>query len=165
MTDLEYQKLTTEVLRHAYGMFPSGVTAVCALIDAAPVGFAASSFTSVSLEPPLVSVCVAHTSTTWPILRRAPRLGISVLAGEHDTIVRQLSSKAGDRFADVRWEAAPSDAVFVHGSSLWLDCHVENLITAGDHDIVVLKVDALQPYPDAIPMIFHASQFRQLGPE
>ena len=65
MSSLESGDLTNDVLRHAFGMFPSGVTAVCALADGAPVGLAASSFTSVSLEPPLVSFSVA-TKTRMP---------------------------------------------------------------------------------------------------
>jgi flavin reductase (DIM6/NTAB) family NADH-FMN oxidoreductase RutF len=156
-------ELTSDVLRHAYGMFPSGVTAVCALIDSAPVGLAASSFTSVSIEPPLVSLCVAHTSSTWPVLRTASRLGISVLAAEHGEIVRSLSAKTGDRFAEVAWEADPAGGVFVHGSTLWLDCEIDAEIRAGDHDIVVLRVHSLQPYPDIAPMVFHASKFRELA--
>ncbi|MFE3287545.1 flavin reductase family protein, partial [Streptomyces sp. NPDC059233] len=60
----------TTSLRAVYGAFPTGVTAIAALIDGAPVGLAASSFTTVSLAPPLVSVCMAHTSSTWPVLRR-----------------------------------------------------------------------------------------------
>lgn len=62
-------------LRQAFGFFPSGVTAVCGLADGRPAGLTASSFTSVSLDPALVSVCLAKTSTTWPVLRRLPGLG------------------------------------------------------------------------------------------
>jgi flavin reductase (DIM6/NTAB) family NADH-FMN oxidoreductase RutF len=65
-------------LRRVFGSFPSGVAAVAALVAGEPVGIAASSFTSVSLDPPLVSVCIAHTSTTWPVLRTASRLGVSI---------------------------------------------------------------------------------------
>ena len=157
--------LSADVLRHAYGMFPSGVTAVCALMDEVPVGIAASSFTSVSIDPPLVSVCVGHSSATWPLLRSLPRLGISVLAEDHVDIVRQIASKTGDRFANVDWEAGAGEAVFVHGATLWLNCQIEDEIRAGDHDIVVLRVEELTPYPDASPMVFHASKFRQLGVE
>jgi hypothetical protein len=64
------------LLRQAFGAFPSGVTAFCGLIDGVAEGMAASSFTSVSLDPPLVSVCVANTSTTWPKLARLDRLGV-----------------------------------------------------------------------------------------
>src|SRR3984957_1193727 len=87
------------LLRQAFGCFPSGVTAFCGMVAGAPEGIAASSFTTVSLEPPLVSVCVANTSTTWPKLANLERFGLSVLAGEHGPIARSLSAKNGDRVA------------------------------------------------------------------
>lgn len=155
-------ELTVDALRHAFGMFPSGVTAVCALIDDRPVGMAASSFTSVSLDPPLVSVCMAHTSSTWPVLKRSARLGVSVLASNHSMVARALSAKNGDRFADVSWEVSDTGAILLHGSALWLECIIEHEFRAGDHDIVVFRVTSLQPYPDVAPMVFHGSAFRQL---
>jgi flavin reductase (DIM6/NTAB) family NADH-FMN oxidoreductase RutF len=108
-------------LRATFGCFPSGVVAVCGMLDDVPVGMAASSFTSVSVEPPLVSFCVQDTSETWPKLRGLPRLGISVLAETHDEICLRLSRKTGDRFSDVNWEQTESGAVLVHGSSAWLE--------------------------------------------
>jgi len=68
------------LLRQAFGCFPSGVTAFCGMINRKPEGMAASSFTSVSIDPALVSVCVAHTSSTWPKLAGLPALGLSVLS-------------------------------------------------------------------------------------
>ena len=71
-------------LRRVFGAFPTGVTALAALVDGEPVGMAASSFVAVSLDPPLVSFCPAISSKTWPRLRRAARLGISVLGGAQE---------------------------------------------------------------------------------
>jgi flavin reductase (DIM6/NTAB) family NADH-FMN oxidoreductase RutF len=152
------------LLRQAFGCFPSGVTAFCGLLDGRAEGMAASSFTSVSLEPPLVSVCVAKTSTTWPKLATLDRLGLSVLADDHAPIAKSLSAKNGDRFSGVDWEATDSGAVFVHGSTLWLECAPFKRVDAGDHEIVVLQIMALMMYPDVAPMIFHASSFRQMSP-
>ena len=151
------------LLRQAFGAFPSGVTAFCGLICGVPDGMAASSFTSVSLDPPLVSVCVANTSATWPKLARLDRLGLSVLAGEHAPVARSLASKTGDRFAGVDWTATDTGAVFVHGSTLWLECAPFKRIEAGDHEIVVLQIVALAIYPDAAPMIFHRSKFHGIA--
>ena len=125
---------------------------------------AASSFTSVSLDPPLVSVCVAHTSTTWPVLSRAQRLGVSVLSDAHSQVARALSAKNADRFASVEWEHAEEGAVFVHGSTLWLSCTVHSSFVAGDHDVVLLRIVSLQVYPEVAPMVFHGSVFRSLAP-
>ena len=151
------------VLRAAFACFPTGVTAICAMNGSSPQGMAASSFTSVSLDPPLVSVCVAHSSTTWPSLSALRSLGVSVLAEDHREVARALAAKGRDRFANVEWEAAESGAVFVHGSALWLECIVHATVPAGDHDIVVLRIVAIQAYPDVAPMIFHGSRYRQMG--
>ncbi|HRI94048.1 MAG TPA: flavin reductase family protein [Nocardioides sp.] len=156
------QVLDPAELRRVYGAFPSGVTAVAALVSGAPVGIAASSFTSVSLDPPLVSVCVAHTSTTWPILGEAPRLGVSVLGSEQEKAGRQLAAKVVDRFRDLKWRATEDGAVLLAGASAWLDCSINQQIRAGDHDIVVMRVHDLDADHDIRPLVFHASQFRRL---
>jgi flavin reductase (DIM6/NTAB) family NADH-FMN oxidoreductase RutF len=155
--------ITRDQLRRAFGCFPSGVTAVCALIDGVPVGMAASSFTSVSVSPPLVSVCIQNTSSTWLKLRRRPRLGLSVLSeGQDDTCVR-LSSKEGDRFADVGWEVGPGYSVFIRDSSAWLDCSLDQEVRAGDHTIALLKINGLRAAPNIPPLIFHGSRFRRMA--
>jgi flavin reductase (DIM6/NTAB) family NADH-FMN oxidoreductase RutF len=151
-------------LRRAYGCFPSGVTALCALdADGRPTGMAASSFTSVSLDPPLVSVCVQDGSTTWPALRQLPRLGVSVMAEGQDAVTRALASRTGDRFAEAEWSATGDGAVLIHGATAWLDCAVEDEIRAGDHTIVLLRVQALRADTDRSPLVFHGSRFRHLA--
>lgn len=152
------------LLRQAFGCFPSGVTAFCGLLDGVTEGMAASSFTSVSLDPPLVSVCVANTSTTWPKLATLERLGLSVLADDHAPVAKALAAKNGDRFESVDWMATDSGAVFVHGATLWLECSPYKRVEAGDHEIVVLQIVALAMYPDIAPMVFHRSNFRELAP-
>jgi flavin reductase (DIM6/NTAB) family NADH-FMN oxidoreductase RutF len=154
--------LTADVLRGAFASFPSGITAVAAIRDDQPRGLAASSFTSVSLDPPLVSVCIARTSTTWPALRAAPRLGLSVLAADHGHVARSLAAKGIDRFAGVSWERTPQGAVFVRGSALWLDCTRYDEFPAGDHEIALLGIQQLWTYPEVTPLVFHGSRFRQL---
>jgi flavin reductase (DIM6/NTAB) family NADH-FMN oxidoreductase RutF len=154
--------LTPDVLRRAFASFPSGITAVAAIREGRPRGLAASSFTSVSLDPPLVSVCIARTSTTWPALRMVPRFGLSVLAAGHDQIARSLAARGIDRFAEVSWEHTPQGAVFVHGSALWLECTRYDEFPAGDHEIVLLRIQQLRTYPEVSPLVFHGSKFRQL---
>ncbi|CAM5665266.1 putative Flavin-dependent monooxygenase, reductase subunit HsaB [Streptomyces afghaniensis 772] len=150
-------------LRQAFGCFPSGVTALCALDSGAPVGMAASTFTPVSLEPPLVSVCVQDTSSTWPRLRKQCRLGLSVLAEGQDLICRSLAGRDGNRFSDVDWEAIEDGSVYVHGAGLWLDCSVRSEFPGGDHTIVVLEIHGLKAEPDREPLVFHGSRFRRLA--
>ncbi|QMU76676.1 flavin reductase family protein [Streptacidiphilus sp. PB12-B1b] len=157
------QALHPEQLRRVFGAFPTGVTAVAALVDGRPVGIAASSFTSVSLDPPLVSVCVAHTSSTWPVLRGRGRLGVSVLGAHQERACRQLAGRGPDRFASLDWRATADGAVLLEDAGAWLDCSVEQVIRAGDHDIVLLRVHELDADPAVPPLVFHASGFRRLS--
>ncbi|MCW2527460.1 MAG: putative flavin reductase [Pseudonocardiales bacterium] len=150
-------------MRRVYGTFPTGVTAIAALDDYGhPLGLAASSFTSVSLDPPLVSVCVAHTSTTWPALRDRHRLGVSVLGAHQELAGRQLSARAENRFADLDWHPTTDGAVLITGAAAWFETSIERLIPAGDHDIVLLRVHEVHADHDIAPLVFHASQFRRL---
>ena len=149
-------------LRRVFGAFPTGVTAIAALVDGVPVGLAASSFMSVSLDPPMVSVCVAHTSTTWPRLRQVRRLGVSVFGAHQEEACRRFSARGGDRFASLRWRMGDDDGILIDGSSAWLDCSIEQEIPAGDHDIVLLRVHNLDADPTIAPLVFHGSQFRRL---
>ena len=151
------------VLRQAFGCFPSGVTALCALDSGTPVGMAASTFTPVSLQPPLVSVCVQDTSSTWPRLRKQSRLGLSVLAEGQDLVCRSLATKNGDRFTDVGWEAGEDGSVYVLGAALWLDCSIHAELPGGDHTIVLLEIHGLKAEPERAPLVFHGSRFRRLA--
>jgi flavin reductase (DIM6/NTAB) family NADH-FMN oxidoreductase RutF len=149
-------------LRRVLGAFPTGVTAVAALVGDVPVGITASSFTSVSLEPALVSICVAHTSQTWSALRPVSRLGVSILSAAQERAGRQLASRGVDRFAGLEWRATADGAVLLQAASAWLECSIEQQVRAGDHDIVVLRVHDLDADHDIGPLVFHASQFRRL---
>jgi flavin reductase (DIM6/NTAB) family NADH-FMN oxidoreductase RutF len=151
-------------LRRVFGAFPTGVTAIAAERAGVPVGIAASSFTSVSLNPPMVSVCVAHTSTTWPALRDANRLGVSVLGAHQRAAARRLAGPSAGRFVDLTWRTTPHGALVLDGVSAWLETSVDQVVAAGDHDIVVLRVHDLAVDDDVAPLVFHASRFRELGP-
>lgn len=163
MLEVMTDRLDAAALRQAFGCFPSGVIAVCATVDGVPVGMAASSFTGVSLDPPLVSVCIQHTSTTWPQLRDRPYLGVSVLAEGHDETCISLSRKKGDRFAGVAWTELPGGGVVVHGSTARLNCRLRDEVPAGDHLIALLEICSLQAHPETSPLIFHGSRFRRLA--
>jgi flavin reductase (DIM6/NTAB) family NADH-FMN oxidoreductase RutF len=154
--------LSPSSLREAFGHFPSGVVAVAAEVDGVRVGLAASTFVPVSLEPPLVAFCVQNTSTTWPKLKDSPRLGISVLGEAHDIAARTLAAKTGDRFAGLE-TVTNEGAVFIKGTGVWLGSSVEQLVPAGDHTIVVLRVCDVTVDPEITPIVFHRSGFRRLG--
>lgn len=155
--------LSPATLREAFGHIPSGVIAIAAQVDGARVGLAASTFVPVSLDPPLVSFCVQNTSETWPKLKNLPSLGISVLGESHDEAARMLAAKTGDRFAGLQTVSRESGAVFVEGTSVWLESAVEQLVPAGDHTIVILRVREITVHSDVAPIVFHRSAFRRLG--
>ncbi|MCV7409968.1 oxidoreductase [Mycobacterium florentinum] len=156
-------KLTPTSLREAFGHFPSGVVAIAAEVAGVRVGLAASTFVPVSLDPPLVSFCVQNTSTTWPKLKDLPMLGISVLGEAHDEAAKTLAAKTGDRFAGMETVSYDSGAVFIKGTGLWLESAIEQIIPAGDHVIVVLRVNEVTVDAEVAPIVFHRSAFRRLG--
>lgn len=155
----------SRTLRNAFGCFPSGVAAVCALIDGEPTGMSVASFVPVSLDPALVLICIQKSSETWPKLASAPRIGVSVLGEEHNDACLQLASKTGDRFEKLEWFAACSGAVLLRGAAMSLDCSVAEEIDAGDHLLVMLKIEDLDFQPTVNPLVFHRSRFRQLATE
>lgn len=155
--------LTEASLREAFGHFPTGVIAIAAEVDGTLVGLAASTFVPVSLDPPLVSFAVKNSSTTWPKLRHRPRLGISVLGEAHDDAARTLAARTGDRFAGLHTMSTENGAVFIEGTSVWLEGSIENSVQAGDHTIVILRVMDITVHPEVAPIVFHRSTFRRLG--
>ncbi|WP_026178335.1 flavin reductase family protein [Streptomyces hokutonensis] len=163
MSPLSTEPTDPLLLRRAFSCFPSGVTAMCASDSRTPVGMAASTFTPVSLAPPLVLVCIQDTSTTWPRLRERHRLGLSVLAEGQDGICRSLADKKGNRFAGIDWEADDDGSVYIHNASLWLACSPYSELPGGDHTIVLLKIHGLKVEPDREPLVFHGSRFRRLA--
>lgn len=154
------------ILRRAFAHAPSSIVAVCADTGVERIGMAVSTFMPVSLEPPLVALCVQNTSTTWPRLAKQPRLGISVLSADHARIVRVLAAKDGDRFSGVTTETRSEGTLFVAGSALGLDVTPEEQIPAGDHTIALLRVNDVH-LPDGLdtavePIVFHRSALRRL---
>ncbi|MEU4420944.1 flavin reductase family protein [Actinoplanes sp. NPDC024001] len=159
------QDLDPVRLRQAFGAFPSGVVAVAAAVDGTMVGLAASSFTSVSLDPPLVSVSIATTSKTWPDLRRAHHLGVTVLAAHHGAVCRQLAGPVEHRFDNVAASVTETGAVTVDDGLARFDCTIYREVEAGDHIIALLRLHAVD-HPDhaGSPLIFHRSGFGRVSP-
>lgn len=155
------QDLDPVALRRAFGIFPTGVVAVAAQVDGVLVGLAASSFTSVSLEPPLVSVAVANASQTWPTLRRATRIGISILAEEHQALCRQLAGPPEQRFDGVATTIADQGSVTLDDGLAQFDCSIHSEVPAGDHLLVLLQLQEVR-HRRGSPLVFHRSGFGRL---
>ena len=149
-------------LREAFGIFPSGVVAVAAQVDGGLVGLAASSFTSVSLDPPLVSFSVANTSRTWPTLRRADHLGVTILASHHGQVCRQLAGAVEHRFDDVPVTVTEDGATTLDEGLAQFDCSLYREVEAGDHTVVLLRLHAVHHDDTSGPLVFHRSGFGRL---
>lgn len=157
------QDLDPQRLREAFGVFPSGVVALAAEVDDRLVGLAASSFTSVSLEPPLVSFSVARTSKTWPLLRSADHLGVTILAGHHGDVCRQLAGPVDHRFDDLEVTVTDDGAATLDEGLAMFDCSIYREVEAGDHMIVILQLHAVEHADTSLPLVFHRSGFGRMA--
>lgn len=138
MTDLD-----PRALRHAFGSFMTGVTVVTAHApDGSPIGFTANSFTSVSLDPPLLLVCLAKTSSNYAAFCAARGFGVNILAETQVGISNTFARPVEDRFAGVTWRKGPQGAPLLEGVSAWFDCAMHKTVDAGDHMILMGEVKA-----------------------
>jgi len=155
---------TPAALREAFSHFPQGVVLIGAEVGGAPQGLVASTFTvGVSLDPPLVSFAVQHTSETWPLLRTAPRLGVSLMGRRQIDTTRKLAAMDRDRrFDGVDFAVDDGGALTVCGTPVRLHTRIHGEVRAGDHDIVLLEVLGIDSVPDTPAMVFHRSSFKEL---
>lgn len=144
--------------REVLGHLPTGVTIITAYGLDGPFGMAANSVTSVSLQPPLVLLCPAKSSTTWPSIRRAQTFCVNVLASQHGELSRQFSRKDADRFAGVACSEHSSGPALTDAVA-WLDCEIRDEHDAGDHTIVVASVLGMEANAIAAPLIFFKGKY------
>ena len=145
-------------MRRVLGQFATGVTIVTGSDDGEPVGFACQSFTSVSLEPPLVLFCPAHTSTSWPRIRNGGVFSVNVLADDQLDVCTAFANRGGDKFEGLTWHETPWGPS-IDGVLATVHCDVEAVHPAGDHDVVIGHVRQLVTHRDAAPLLFFRGQF------
>jgi 3-hydroxy-9,10-secoandrosta-1,3,5(10)-triene-9,17-dione monooxygenase reductase component len=141
--------------RHVLGHYPTGVAVITARPSAEPIGMAMNSFTSLSLQPPLVLFCPASASTTWPQLRDAGLIAINVLSARQEPVSRAFAARGADRFAGLDWSPGQNGAPLLHDALGWMECHVQAEYPAGDHSVVIAQIDRMGVH-DAIedPLVF-----------
>jgi flavin reductase (DIM6/NTAB) family NADH-FMN oxidoreductase RutF len=142
--------------------FPTGVTIVT-VIDAqgSPHGMTASSFTSVSLDPPLVLICVDHRAVVLEHLRGCEHLGINILSeGQHELSVR-FARRGQDRFEGVEWAAGHHGVPLIPGVLASFECGMHRMVDVGDHAIVIAEVLRAE-YRDGRPLVYFGSGYHKL---
>jgi len=146
--------------RDALARFATGVAFVTATPAGEPAGLIVNSLASVSLEPPLVSFCPARSSLTWRRMRRTGRFGVNVLARQHERFVTRAAPPGTDRFAGLDWSHGEGGVPLVAGALAALECQIVAEHPAGDHTIVVGRVERMQVRAGDDPLVFYAGAFR-----
>lgn len=156
--------INPHAFRDTLGHYASGVTIISALKTGAPVGFTCQSFYSVSTEPPLVSFSVMTNSTTYPRIRETGRFAVNVLAQHQDWVSNQFARKGTDKWAGVAWKPTAAGNPVIEDTLMWLDCDIWAEYEAGDHWIVLGRVNEMSPpeWHKHLPLLYFKGQYRHL---
>ncbi len=141
--------------RQVLGHYPTGVSVVTTVeAGGAPAGMVVGSFTSVSLDPPLVGFLPDAKSTSWPRIERTGRFCVNILAHGQEPLCRTFAMKGGDKFAGLAWRASPAGLPILEGVVAWIDCDLDAVHLAGDHFFVTGLVRAMKVEHPASPLLF-----------
>ncbi len=156
---------TSDDFRRACGRFATGV-AIASVMDAAgtPHGLTVSSFTSVSLEPPLVLICLGHAVTMIETFRAATHFAINVLSEQQQYLSERFARKGHDRFTGVPWHRGQSGAPLIEGVLAAIECEVHQRFLSGDHDILVGRVLRAE-VTEGLPLLHFSGRYGRLGGE
>lgn len=142
--------------RTVLGHFLSGVTVVTAMGAEHPVGMAVGSFSSLSLDPPLVLFCPGKTASAWGAIEASGAFCVNMLAADQEPLSRVFSSKVEDRFAGLAWSRSPyTGSPIIGGGLAWIDCTIDSIHEGGDHFIVVGAVRGLGVGSEAGPLAYY----------
>lgn len=141
--------------RNAMGNFCTGVVVATSMHEGAPVGFAAQSFISLSLDPPLVALCPGKSSSSWPKISASGKFGINFLAREQQPVCDAMAVSGGDKFAHIDWNEGALGVPILAGVIGYVECELVTEHEAGDHLIAVGAVKYFEIMaPDAAPLLF-----------
>lgn len=157
-------KIDPRELRQAFGCFATGVTIVTAVdAEGRPRGMTANSFTSVSLEPPLILVCVATQAPIWSVLATAPGFSVNVLSEHQREVSQQFATPLADKFAGIDWRPAPTvGGPVLAGVAAHLCCRRDRQLEVGDHMLLIGEVFDFARAPSR-PLIFHQGAYRAVA--
>ncbi len=129
-----------------------------------PAGFTATSFTSVSLQPPLVSFCLGRTSSSWPTVARADHVAVHLLSQRQQGLARTFATSGIDRFAaPTVWRTGPHGVPVLDGTLAWLMCRVVDRVAAGDHAVVLAEPLLAQHGDEDYPLLYHQGRYASLA--
>jgi 3-hydroxy-9,10-secoandrosta-1,3,5(10)-triene-9,17-dione monooxygenase reductase component len=144
--------------REVLGHFATGVTIVTATEEGVPVGFSCQSFAALSLDPPMVILAPAKTSTSWPRIAEAGAFCVNILADHQEAVCRNFAVSGGDKFDGVAWTAGVTGAPIIIGSLAMVECTLGAIYEGGDHELVTGHVVAME-VGDGAPLLFYRSGF------
>jgi flavin reductase (DIM6/NTAB) family NADH-FMN oxidoreductase RutF/DNA-binding IclR family transcriptional regulator len=151
--------------RQVLGQYPTGVCVVTAVEpDGGRAGFVVGSFTSVSLDPPLVAFFPNKSSTSWPRIQGAGRFCVNILSAEQQDVCRTFATRKQDKFEGVACRDADSGSPIIEGVVAWIDCDLESVTAAGDHYIVLGRVRGLGIESSALPLLFFQGGYGRFTP-
>ena len=146
--------------RQVLGSYPTGVCAITALnADGAPVGMVVGTFTSVSLDPPLVGFLPDKKSSSWPQIEAAGRFCVNVLGSDQQQICRQVSARGDEKFAGVDYRVSDHRLPVIAGAIARIECSISAVLDAGDHWFVMGEVLSMEHLRDDDPMLFHRGRY------
>ena len=149
--------------RHVLGRFPSGVTVVTVRgADGRDYGMTVSAFASLSLEPPLVLVCVGDDATIAGAVAEAGQFAVNVLSENQEALARQFAEQDTDRFAGARISRGATGLALLDGAAARLECAIVARHRGGDHTIVVGEVLAATALEDGRPLVYQRGEYRRL---
>jgi flavin reductase (DIM6/NTAB) family NADH-FMN oxidoreductase RutF len=157
------QAVSSEVFRRACGRFATGV-AVAGAIDAngVPHGLTVNSFSSVSLDPPLILICLDHALTAIDVFRQARYFGLSVLRENQRELSERFATRIDDRFESLAWYRGETSVPLLDGALATVECETRQRVSAGDHDIFIGEMLYASAHPGE-PLIYFASEYARLA--
>jgi flavin reductase (DIM6/NTAB) family NADH-FMN oxidoreductase RutF len=148
--------------RSTLSQFCSGVVIATGTLRGAPAGFAAQSFSSLSLDPPLIALFPAKTSTSWPKLRDSGSFCINILGAQQKAVCDLFAKTGIDKFAELAWRPGVTGSPVLEGVLAYIDCDLEAEHDAGDHAIAIGRVRDLEILePDGAPLLFFRGRYGQ----
>lgn len=151
--------LDSGTFRRILGHYPTGVCAITSIDANGPIGMIVGSFTSVSLDPPLVAFLPARISTTWPKVEATQRFCVNILSERQSNVCESLSQKTKNRFDALGYRSSPGGLPVLNGALAWIECALSAVHEAGDHLIAVGQVERLDALDHDQPLIFFRGQY------